>query len=74
MNKITYMDRIKALDTELANAQKEEMDYAALRNLFQVAGKQSKAMIGYLNKCEEEGMSLEQSQFELEGFMLGEEE
>ena len=49
------------------------MDYAGLRRLFEVARKQSSAMINYLNKCEEEGISLEDSQFDLEGFMLGEE-
>jgi hypothetical protein len=64
------MQRIKELDQQVAAVQKDEITYDKLRQLFQTTKKQSNFMLLYLNGCEKEGMTFDESQYLLEGFML----
>ena len=74
MTKKKVMEYIKQYDQELAEAQKDTITYEGLKRLFTVSQKQAHYMIMYLDKSESELLTLEESQFELEGHMLGEEE
>jgi hypothetical protein len=70
MKLLTTMKRIKELDQEVAAVQKSEITYESLRNLFRTTKKQSNFMILYLDKCEKERYTFEESQYLLEGYMM----
>ena len=72
MKLLSAMKRIKELDRDVAEVQKVDITYDTLRYLFNKTKQQSNFMTLFLIKCEEEGMSVQDSQFLLEGYMLNE--